>query len=346
MSSGKQLEEARETFRDITFESGKFHRQMPVRMTLTGKDGVLTLRCEAETGDAAVVTSERYPKDPDHPASEERMRSSLKKSGGTPFTVTEVRLVGDLDVRVRAAELNRLRRAALEKLEAALIVRRDPPDLSREELIPAPPDIPREMPEERYFFTWESYREYRGEPDDPASGAKPAAVVPAAALAMHADEFDPEDPRFCCVIPSVGNVSKGEEDRLIRKHFDRIAGWAEETGIYLGNLTWLDAFRSRGVRLFADYGLNVTNHSTRQALREIGIEEGAPSLELAGDAGGRYPLMILEHDPEGETLSGRALRFRLLRRPFSTQTLLLPEREREGGRPGGSGAVRRIYITG
>ncbi|MGI6212778.1 MAG: hypothetical protein ACOYJJ_09385 [Anaerovoracaceae bacterium] len=56
--------------------------------------------------------------------------------------------------------------------------------------------------------------------------------------------------------------------------------------------------------------------------------------------------MILEHDPEGETLSGRGLRFRLLRRPFSTQTLLLPEREREGGRPGGSGAVQRIYITG
>lgn len=284
MSSGKQLEEARETFRDITFESGKFHRQMPVRMTLTGTDGVLTLRCEAETGDAAVATSGTYPRDPDHPASEERMRSSLKKSGGTPFAVTEVRLEGDLDVRVRAAELNRLRRTALEKLEAALIVRRDPPDLSREEPIPAPPDIPREMPEERYFFTWESYREFRWDPDDPASGGKPAAVVPAAALAMHADEFDPKDPRFCCVIPSVGNVSKGEEDRLIRKHFDRIAGWAEETGIYLGNLTWLDAFRSRGIRLFADYGLNVTNHSARQALREIGIEEGAPSLELAGDA--------------------------------------------------------------
>jgi hypothetical protein len=67
------------------------------------------------------------------------------------------------------------------------------------------------------------------------------------------------------VIPWVGNVTRGEESVWLEAHFDEVADACRETGIYVGNLSWIAPFHEAGVPVYGDYGLNVFNSQAEAA---------------------------------------------------------------------------------
>ena len=119
-------------------------------------------------------------------------------------------------------------------------------------------------------------------------------------------------------VPYILNVSKGNLDRYIEDNFDEIADAVKDCGIACGNLGWIKAFQSRGIKVYGDYGLNVFNEQAAKAFAEAGVEVIAGSDELSMDGmhvdGGllrepeimrRVPLMITEHPLKMKYLTDR-----------------------------------------
>ncbi len=85
--------------------------------------------------------------------------------------------------------------------------------------------------------------------------------------------------------------------------------------------------------MYGDYGLNAYNSSAVRALKELGMEDIAPGLEFAEKSWGAYPLMTLEHRPDGIFMEkgghGGAVagggRLRIFSRSCSDQTLMIPD---------------------
>ncbi len=126
--------------------------------------------------------------------------------------------------------------------------------------------------------------------------------------------------------PYISAVCKGREDTFLKNNFEAVQAVVEQTGCYVGDLDWITPLVKRGMSVFADYGLNVYNSETPKALAEIGVSGCQFSLERADKDSGAYPLMVLEHDPDGSMLVdplGR--KFIMKRRDFSSQVIIRPE---------------------
>ena len=95
-------------------------------------------------------------------------------------------------------------------------------------------------------------------------------------------------------------------------------------GVYVGNLGWISRLREAGVPVLGDYGLNVYNEQSEAALDMMGVRCCVYSLEGEDPENGSWPLMVLQHEPEGSALENpHGDRFRLVRRACSDQTLLV-----------------------
>ena len=148
--------------------------------------------------------------------------------------------------------------------------------------------------------------------------------------------------------PYISAISKGKEDNFLNNHFDAVQAVVKQTGAYVGNLDWITPLVKRGMKVFADYGLNVYNSETPKALAELGVNSYQRSLECETRDSGAYPLMTLEHAPDGDVLvdpSGK--KYIIKRRDFSSQVILRPEYadEKELEREFRA-AVRRLAETG
>ena len=148
--------------------------------------------------------------------------------------------------------------------------------------------------------------------------------------------------------PYISAISKGKEDNFLNNHFDVVQAVVKQTGAYVGNLDWITPLVKRGMKVFADYGLNVYNSETPKALAELGVNYYQRSLECETRDSGAYPLMTLEHAPDGDVLvdpSGK--KYIIKRRDFSSQVILRPEYadEKELEREFRA-AVRRLAETG
>ncbi len=378
-SSKTQLKEARKSFQSLDFESvGK--RKLPVKAEM-GIDGeALILRIETEDGttaesiravpeklDAGIGTSDRFEK-------------ALRKTGGTPFEVTEVAISKEVrDLSMKVSEINDMRRAALSALESKIIrrIHRDPSpyyaekarqddkyvamdenhdgktvtftqkELEQAADKDAAPDEPEQKDEfweskeeepqeaaaapaklgtiELYFLDWEDFAGFR-------AGAETAkllseknvsitAIIPLVDVIRNAEKL--QRVKFK---PYISAVCKGREDTFLKNNFEAVQAVVEQTGCYVGNLDWVTPLVKRGMKVFADYGLNVFNSETPKALAEIGVSGFQYSLEHEDKDSGSYPLMVLEHDPDGSMLidpMGR--KYLLKRRDFSSQVILRPE---------------------
>lgn len=148
--------------------------------------------------------------------------------------------------------------------------------------------------------------------------------------------------------PYISAITKGKEDSFLNNHFDAVQAVVKQTGAYVGNLDWVTPLVKRGMTVWADYGLNVFNSETPKALAELGVSGYQYSLEKAARDMGMYPLMTLEHAPEGGALiDPSGTRYIIKRRDFSSQVIIRPdyadekELEREF-----RAAVRRLADTG
>ena len=76
----------------------------------------------------------------------------------------------------------------------------------------------------------------------------------------------------------------------------------------------------------ADYGYNTYNRKTAEVLRRTGAARVYPGLEEAVQQQGAYPLMVSEYAFPAELYRGdRGRSVRVVRRRYSSQTLLVPD---------------------
>ena len=133
------------------------------------------------------------------------------------------------------------------------------------------------------------------------------------------------------IIPYITGVSKGLEDSIIEAHLADCLELARQTGISAGSLGWMMFFARDGVRVIAGFELNSYNRRTAEVLRDLGAAEVTSSLETM-EGEGVYPLMVSEHRFGDETYSSpMGHKLRVIKRPYSSQDLLVPIAEPGNG---------------
>lgn len=279
--SDAQLRAARESYsEEHRAESATAYMKLRV-----GAPAALHVACGGYSAEAlgGVVEPARG-----RPLDQARVTAQLKKTGGTAYEIAEVKLDADDIAFIPVSEINRLRREALEKLEACRTgFERTPGRIGDTSA--------RREHDKRTLLRAQS-------------GDVRALMT---ALANGADEavFAPEDmrrlddalvmERFYLALPQ---VMRAEE-------MERIHDWARSNsgriqGTYISNVSQL-ALDWPGARM-ADYPMNIANNITVSALDMDWI---TPSVELtarqAEALGGRkdiivygcLPLMQLRHCP-------------------------------------------------
>ena len=349
-SCKSQLEDARRSFegRSVFGDDRRPIRKRPVDMVLTGIDGrlVLSVKTAARPDDVmwpsmkkVQVQAEAGPfeVDTERHASRERLEGALGKLGSTPFELRRLDIRGDVDLRVKASELNELRRRAAAELEEAMRFRRTAPaggvagagDGSKLEVKEA---------RELYFFKLEDYLGMAELGADSVPTGYKRALLPLADLCLEADrrgvsltELAEEIRVGMDIIPYITGVSKGLEDSIIEAHLADCFELARNTGISAGSLGWMRCFARDGIRVIAGFELNSYNRRTAEVLMELGASEVTSSLETM-EGEGVYPLMVSEHRFGDETYSSpMGHKLRVIKRPYSSQDLLVPIAEPGNG---------------
>ena len=148
------------------------------------------------------------------------------------------------------------------------------------------------------------------------------------------------------LIPYLSPVIKGPARRWLDDNIERLTAQlkADGCGIYVGNIGQIDMFASRGVRVYADSGINVTNSQTAAACRSLGACGSAPSLEHASAEDGAFPLMMTEHRFDNSVIVDRkGQAYRLDFDEFTHKTMVRAVRKNEV-RLDKAMRKRRVYL--
>ena len=99
------------------------------------------------------------------------------------------------------------------------------------------------------------------------------------------------------LIPYLSPVIKGPARRWLDDNIERLTSLlkVDGCGIYVGNIGQIDMFASRGVRVYADSGINITNSQTAAACHDLGVCGFASSLEHASLEDGAFPPVSYTH---------------------------------------------------
>lgn len=319
-SSTKQLEDARDSYRHMALtedvDARKIGRRRPVDLTLTCYNEMMNLTVTTVPEEENLWASQQKMKvteaagpfevDYERATPKERYENALQKTGNTPFEVRRIRMKGDFNLRVRASEINALRRKCLAELEEKIRFRReDPVELAENVAAPSDSEMITTLP-------------------------RNVQRVPLAELCLEAEETGKAlegilAERGDNVFPTISNVTKGLEDAILRRHENEIQKLGQTVPILVGNLGWMNRLLPKeGIRLCADYGLNVLNREAKALLRNLGVEAVYDSLE-EDDPDSRqedgFPLMITEHDFETGELRNekRGIHIRIRKPAYSSQ---------------------------
>ena len=230
-----------------------------------------------------------------------RVEAQLKKTGGTPYAVTEVELDADANAFCPASMLNALRRDALAALEAArTTVRREVRPHMDVDVRGGGAAVQTETPVKPLLLA---------QSDDVnqlsvalANGADMAVFAPSNVCreALEAVDLSPLGDRLALALPAV----------LTAEALDGLNAWAGRWPFAMTFLSNVGQFALDwpGERV-GDYLLNIGNDLSVEQLSAWGVDVYTPSVELtAGQAGalngrkslvmwGRIPLMHLRHCP-------------------------------------------------
>lgn len=326
ITSKAQLSEARKSFENKTFREGKFIRKTPVAMEFSAEETLLKLVVSCGLLDEPIVCEHAIAGIPEAETGGmdlSRIVKALGKTGNTPFEAADIKISGEVKWNIPVSLINNLRREALNMLEEALSAGRDElyggffSDFFAEE-------EKREGILEFYFYDWESFVSYQMPEELRKLNINKAALVPLVEYEEHFDEIEAGR----TIIPYVTSIGKGRENAYIEEHFESIVSHVKDTGVYVGNLSWIAPFRCAGVPVYGDSGLNVYNKYSESAYGMLGVKFCAKSLEADDEQLGAFPLMISEHEPEGDLLIDRKKeKLSLLKRTFSDQIILTKEAE-------------------
>ena len=313
-----QLEEAGRIYKKKSFEEGKFIRKRPVSMDFTcSDDGRISLVVKINDSDIKVcVKGDIFPYAESAFTEYHRIDKALRKTGNTPFLADTVKCSDITGRTIPISSINNLRRKALSQLEKQFEKGRNSVVL---------PDYTYIRPEnhdsqlEFFFYSWENYKNFMMDEKFKILDIDNIMLLPVVDFEKHYEELEHEQR----IVPYITSISKGKENNFIEQHFDSICNHCRETGIYVGNLSWIMPFRSEGVPVYGDSGLNVYNHFSEEAYASLGVRFCADSMECAEEGMGNLPLMISEHCPDGKWLLDRKKKkVEILRRDFSDQIII------------------------
>lgn len=319
-SSKKQLEAARDTYRHMTLttegETRKVGRRRPIDLTLSCYNEMLNLTVTTVLEEENLWASQQkvkvteiagpFESDDERATPKERYENALQKTGNTPFEVRRIRMKGDFNLRVRASEINALRRKCLAELETKIRFRRTESGDTRDvESIPT-------------------------HSEDMAILPRNLHRIPLAQICLEGEEMgksleDILTSKESNGIPAISNVTKGREDEILRRHETEIRQLSRKVPILVGNLGWLNRLLpEEGMHICGDYGLNALNRETRELLRNLGVEAVYDSLEeddIDSKREDGFPLMITEHDFEPGELRNekRGIHIRIWKPEYSSQ---------------------------
>lgn len=332
ISDVKLMQELRQTYEQGGPRGNKHRKKIPVDMEFQAEEGQhprLTVReknrSEGQTHglEVTLAVEEIIRPAERHPLTEAAAVRQLSKTGATPFVPEHIKTDIGENCALPLAVINRLRREALAelaetKLKAGRRRMKEPSLLFR----PAATENSYDKYLAFYFFDQDNLKkgieklkqtaEYLGVPQDALRAYVPLRFfmeeLPREELSKYMSARKDWNISF---IPYILNISKGRLDEYIQSHLQEIVRKTGDTGISIGNLSWIDEFLSRGVPVYADFGLNLYNGQARKVMEEQGVRFCAPALEAleekSGQRGahGSFPLMILEHPIKAGRFSDR-----------------------------------------
>ena len=285
-------------------------RRLPATMVFTAREGqfpTLTMT-DVKAGESVEITADHVIERARKSATDtDRIADSLGRLGDTTFEagLTGIDVQIDDDVMVPVSIVNRMRREAADELtqrRAESVVRGRRRRLGRAELdvIESSEMLGAEVLETGHY---PKRIDPEGHLADSGYRIRPVPLTEfmGSGHINKARAGNGSEVR----IPYICNVSKGNLDEYIRDNYSEIAEAVSETGILIGNLGWMKQFLDAGVKVYADYGLNVYNEQARRALSEIGAELYLPSHETGVCDERGIPMMITEHEVRAETLTDR-----------------------------------------
>ncbi|MDY2959955.1 MAG: U32 family peptidase [Hornefia sp.] len=294
ISGKEQLEGIRRSYKGISLDgTGKERRKTLIDIEVTAEDEKIKVRAKHPKGIFCEVELDAAGSD--RKLNIEKFEVSMRKTGNTPFEIANMKFPKeDIYIDLKVSEMNGIRRNLLEKLQEDLVLRRKRADMKYSRR--TAPATPRRF--ERYYYNWESYRKHR---DEEIPTELPVYdIIPIIDFEEHFEEVKDKN-----VIPYISNVAKGKEEIYIKDNLKRICDHCKDCGIYVGNISLIEIFRGKGIRLYGDYGLNVYNEETKNYFKSFGIDICAGSLEKMDAGNGRYPLMIMEHGMKEKLLRGK-----------------------------------------
>ena len=334
--SRKQIDLAEKSYKNKDWHQGKYERKTVLTCDVISKEdgSIRVVLRDKLSGKAVEVESECF----DYSASvdaRERMETALKKTGGTPFAIPKIDFRGSFDLAIPVSKINELRRNALAMMEDALTKteRKTECNLDLGSLLNANGiEKNQKVSPEFYFFNAEDFLCSKRVEKQIRKSVECFTDVTVILPAVQAVDYYTDICNRCEelkveFIPYISNISKGSENRKIEECFDRICDIAKESGIYIGNLNWIERLVACGITVYGDYGLNSYNAWTDEALSCLGVNSVIGSLEnydIGSGYYGRAPLMTSEHEFYGDALRDRkGKEYDIVSRPFSDQDLIV-----------------------
>ena len=274
-------------------------RTVAVRLSCTVEAGASArLAAVDEDGNLAVVSGAVPEAAHSRALTEDEVRQRLSKSGGTAFRVEAVEVTLGEGLMLRAADLNALRRDALERLTALRIAVPEPllRDYVPAERIHGAAEPPR--------FTCSIKR--AEQLTEALLSCAPARVdVPLELFDKHDFSFAAARTELCAVLP---RVWRDRDEEALRALLRR-ALMQGVRAVMVGNLGQLPLVHRLGIALRGDWGLNLFNSEALAFAAQLGLSSATVSFELRREqlrdlskplpteaiVYGRLPLMITEN---------------------------------------------------
>ena len=319
------MEQARNTYKEDSWESLKSLKKIGVEMKFAAQLGFepkLELYEKNQLNEIVykvmAIGEEKAEKAINRSLTPENVRIQLNKMGDTPFLVENIMIDVEDGISLPLSSINKLRREVTAKLIEAKSKGRDCTDLIDNYKFKGKEpgswngnyiDEKSEQKDilELYFYsiknlskkTVKNVLEKMKEHNFDSKSIRILVPIDDFFLSKEKIEVLPEN---IITVPYITNISKGKLDLFIHNHFKEIITICKESGIYIGNLGWIDEFKQVGVKVFGDFGLNINNIEAEIWANELGLDAFVPSLESYDGIEnenwlyeGAVPLMITEH---------------------------------------------------
>lgn len=317
ITSRQLMESAEQTFKNLTFEEGKYQRKLPIKAVFLADAGSPAQLRILEPVSLTVTDDQIIGQVPlKRPTTEEEIRRQLEKTGGTPFAFQELKIELKAPVSIPLSGLNALRRKALaelaEKIKAAA-KRSGQKDIKLPAL-----EMPGGKPELQYYFY--DWRDLERTTFDKDCGRDVTALVEVLDFAEHRERIlEIEEREGILICPYIPAIGKGG-DSQIEAQMDQLEALLQISGpdgrqrrIHVGNLRWILPFADRGAVVAGEPGMNLYNRWAMDTVKSLGVIRAETPLENEEGAQGWLPLMITEHAmTPGRLIDRKGAQFRVL----------------------------------